>query len=114
MGFIGQVNVFHGRLPGVAPHDADLHHGGRFGAIYFVRPSDVRLQPLPSPGRAGPEHAATVSRIHAAGPLVRIELLGRDAQLITAEVTQERFRELELLPQQQVQVEFRSVHRFDP
>ncbi len=112
MGFIGQVNVFRGGLPGVVPHSADLHRE-RFGAIYFVRPSDVQLQPLQSRDGVRTEHAATVSRIHAAGPLVRIELLGRDAQLITAELTQERFRELGLLPQQQVQVQFRSVHRFD-
>jgi sulfate transport system ATP-binding protein len=109
MGFIGQVNVFRGRLPGPVSHAADLHHE-RFGAIYFVRPSDVQIQPIAA---EIPAHALTVSRIHAAGPLVRIELLGRDAQLVTAELTQERFRELGLLPQQQVQVEFRSIHRFD-
>ena len=108
MGFIGQVNVFRGRLPGPLLHTGDLHHE-RFGAIYFVRPSDVEIQPLSEDAA----HALRVSRIHAAGPLVRIELLGRDAQLITAELTQERFRELELLPEQQVQVQFRSVHRFD-
>ena len=108
MGFIGQVNVFRGRLPGAVRHAAGLLNE-RTGAIYFVRPSDVEIQPLD----VDAEQALTVSRIHAAGPLVRIELLGSDALLITAELTQERFRELELLPQQRVQVEFRTVHRFD-
>ena len=108
MGFIGQVNVFRGRLPGSVSHAAGLLNE-RTGAIYFVRPSDVEIQPL----QVDAEQALTVSRIHAAGPLVRIELLGRDALLVTAELTQERFRELELLPQQRVQVEFRTVHRFD-
>ncbi|HEY3644770.1 MAG TPA: TOBE-like domain-containing protein [Gammaproteobacteria bacterium] len=108
MGFIGQVNMFRGRLPG--PGGGDLRHE-RLGAIYFVRPADVEIQ-RPIAAQA-PEHMLKVSRIHAAGPLVRIELLGRDAQLVTAELTQERFRELELLPEQQVQVQFRSIHRFD-
>jgi sulfate/thiosulfate transport system ATP-binding protein len=109
MGFIGQVNVFRGQLPGGATHPSDRQHG-RFGAIYFVRPSDVEIQALAMPDSA---EALTVSRIHAAGPLVRVELLGHDAQLITAELSQERFRQLQLVPQQRVQVELRSVHRFD-
>jgi|SRR6185312_7214777 len=108
MGFIGQVNVFRGRLPGGANHPSDRHHG-RFGAIYFVRPGDVEIQPL---ARLDAE-ALTVSRIHAAGPLVRVEMMGQDAQLVTAELSQERFRQLQLVPQQRVQVELRSVHRFD-
>jgi sulfate transport system ATP-binding protein len=109
MGFIGQVNVFRGRLPGPVLHAADLH-SGRFGAIYFVRPSDVEIWPLPKPDV---EPSLTIARIHAAGPLVRIELQGQGAELVTAELTQERFQQLELSPQQRVQVQFRSVHRFD-
>ncbi|HEY1991967.1 MAG TPA: sulfate ABC transporter ATP-binding protein, partial [Gammaproteobacteria bacterium] len=65
MGFIGQVNMFRGRLPGPVQQAADLH-SGRFGAIYFVRPSDVEILPR----AADAEQALTVSRIHAAGPLV--------------------------------------------
>jgi sulfate transport system ATP-binding protein len=108
MGFIGQVNVFRGRLPGGATHPSDRQHG-RFGAIYFVRPSDVEIQPL----APGVSEGLTVSRIHAAGPLVRVEMLGQDAELVTAELSQERFRELQLAPQQRVQVELLHVHRFD-
>ncbi len=109
MGFIGQVNVFRGRLPGPVLHTADLQ-AGRFGAIYFVRPSDVEIQPLAKPDT---EPALTIARIHAAGPLVRVELQGEGAEFVTAELTQESFRQLELVPQQRVQVRFRSVHRFD-
>jgi sulfate transport system ATP-binding protein len=109
MGFVGQVNVFRGRLPGPVLQSADLQ-AGRFGAIYFVRPSDVEIRPLPAPDV---EPSLTVSRIHAAGPLVRVELQGQGTELVTAELTQERFRELALSPQQRVQVQFRSVHRFD-
>jgi sulfate/thiosulfate transport system ATP-binding protein len=109
MGFIGQVNVFRGRLPGPVLHTADLQ-AGRFGAIYFVRPSDVEIQPLNKPDA---EPSLTVARIHAAGPLVRVELQGEGAEFVTAELTQESFKQLELVPQQRVQVRFRSVHRFD-
>jgi sulfate transport system ATP-binding protein len=109
MGFVGQVNVFRGRLPG-AVHHASGTHGDALGAIYFVRPADVDIRPLASAEAA---QSLTVARIHAAGPMVRIELLGRDEQLVTAELTQERFRQLGLAADQQVQVEFRTVHRFD-
>ncbi|HEX2666773.1 MAG TPA: TOBE-like domain-containing protein [Gammaproteobacteria bacterium] len=109
MGFVGQVNVFKGRLPGAAQHGSHLHGDG-FGAIYFVRPSDVDIRPLRP---AEVDESLTVARIHAAGPLVRIELTGRGEELVTAELTQERFRELSLQPEQRVQVEFRAVHRFD-
>jgi sulfate transport system ATP-binding protein len=109
MGFVGQVNVFRGRLPGPVLQSADLQ-AGRLGAIYFVRPSDVDISPLRSPEA---EPSLTIARIHAAGPLVRVELQGQGSELVTAELTQERFRELALSPQQRVQVQFRSVHRFD-
>ncbi len=109
MGFVGQVNVFRGGLPGPVQQGHGVHGDG-FGAIYFVRPSDVDIRPLSGAEAA---QALRVARIHAAGPLVRIELLGRDEQLVTAELTQERFRQLQLEPEQQVQVEFRTVHRFD-
>jgi sulfate transport system ATP-binding protein len=109
MSFVGQVNVFRGRLPGAAPAASGLYGEG-FGAVYFVRPADVEIRPIKA---AEAEQALTVSRIHAAGPLVRIELTGRGDELITAELTQERFQQLDLAPQQRVQVEFRTVHRFD-
>ena len=109
MSFVGQVNVFRGRLPDATAGLGGVH-ANDFGALYFVRPSDVDIRPL-SASQA--EQSLRVARIHAAGPLVRIELLGRDDQLVTAELTRERFRQLELEPEQQVQVEFRTVHRFD-
>jgi len=109
MSFVGQVNVFKGRLTGAAPAASGLYGEG-FGAVYFVRPADVEIRPIKA---AEAEQALTVSRIHAAGPLVRIELTGRGDELITAELTQERFQQLDLAPQQRVQVEFRTVHRFD-
>jgi sulfate transport system ATP-binding protein len=109
MGFIGQVNVFRGRLPGVVQMSLGRYAEG-MGAIYFVRPSDVEIRPMAA---EVPAQGLTVSRIHAVGPLVRVELTGHGDQLVTAELSQERFKQLDLTPQQQVQVEFRTVHRFD-
>ena len=109
MGFIGQVNMFRGRLPGAQPTLAQ--HAERLGAIYFVRPSDVEIR-RPMAAEA-PAETLVVSRIHAAGPLVRVELAGQGDELVTAELSQERFQQLALAPQQRVQVEFRAVHRFD-
>jgi len=108
MGFLGQVNVFQGRLPGSQP--AVAGYTSELGAVYFVRPSDVEIRRLSAEAA---EQALTVTRIHAAGPLARVELRGRDQQLVTAELTQERLRELDLRPEQRVEVEFRTIHRFD-
>ena len=109
MSFVGQVNVFRGRLPGASAGLGGVH-ASDFGALYFVRPSDVDIRPLTA---SQAEQSLRVARIHTAGPLVRIELLGRDDQIVTAELTRERFRQLDLEPEQRVQVEFRTVHRFD-
>ena len=54
-----------------------------------------------------------VSYVHAIGPLVRLELQRADqAELIEAELTQERFRELDIHQGEQVFVYPRNVRVF--
>ncbi|MGD9546451.1 MAG: sulfate/molybdate ABC transporter ATP-binding protein [Candidatus Krumholzibacteriia bacterium] len=100
MDFLGNVNVFHARLsdgklafatceleaPDDVPPDADT-------ARVFIRPHDLELDLAP---RHGPSLAARIGHIHAAGPMVRLSLEATSGETFTAEISQERFRELDL------------------
>jgi sulfate transport system ATP-binding protein len=112
--FLGNVNLFHGRLL------ADLSHEEQGGdaddsiqsSIGFVRPHELeisRTQPLD-----GKAVAASVVRIHAAGSLVRVELsiAGSDTPL-SAELGRKHFEELALMNGDQVFVRPQSIRFFD-
>ena len=99
--FLGDVNVFHGRMS----HDHALHAeaGGQSPEraddsgeheVTFVRPHDLEL----SLSRTTPTQLeATVKFVITAGSRVRIELESKDSsQSISVELTRERYRELKL------------------
>ena len=80
-------------------------------ALAYIRPHDIDIQKVAHGSEAA--FKATVHHIHAVGPLVRLELqaLG-NAEIIEAELTQERFRELSLNTGEQVLVYPRNVRVF--
>lgn len=93
--FLGNVNLFHGRLDGgeakignVEPSQPDQ------SVVAYVRPHDLEV----SRERTSPEAIETVVRyIHAAGGMPRLELERSDnGETISAELARERYRELEL------------------
>ena len=99
--FLGDVNVFHGRMS----HDHALHAeaGGQpperaddsgEHEVTFVRPHDLEL----SLSRTTPTQLeATVRFVITAGSRVRLELASKDSsQIISVELTRERYRELKL------------------
>ncbi len=99
-GFLGNVNLFHGRV-----HEGTLDTGGaRFDApehgdareaqgIGFVRPHDLEVRRY-APGIEGV--AARLIRVHAIGPLARLEMeSGDDGQVIEALISAERFAQLQ-------------------
>jgi sulfate transport system ATP-binding protein len=106
-GFLGDVNLFHGRahegqlhLEGVAlatPEHAQAHHAQAFA---YVRPHDLEVERW----RAGAVGiAAELQRAVVVGPIARLELLPLDAEapdghdpLLEAQIPAERFRELGL------------------
>ena len=100
MDFLGQVNRFRGRLDGDKVHFADISwplsedpSAAGQPAHVFVRPHqfDVEL------ARNGhPSFPAVVQHIHSAGPNVRLELKTDAGEAVSAEVTQDRFRDLGL------------------
>jgi sulfate transport system ATP-binding protein len=100
-GFLGDVNLFHGRLhQGVletgagtfdAPEHADAHNAHGIG---FLRPHDIEIE------RYHPDSAGLVVRLRRAralGPLAQLELERQDnAGVIEAVIAIDRFAELNL------------------
>ncbi len=105
--FLGQVNIFHGRVEGgqahlgglVVEHPHDPADHGRPAAGY-VRPFEIEVDRRPEgdPGYL-PEGvcAARVRQVRPAGPIVRLELTAEASDApVRAEVSRERFAELGL------------------
>jgi len=104
-GFLGDVNLFHGRahegllhLDGVAI-DTPEHAAARDAQAYaYVRPHDLEVERW-QPGASG--IVATLERAIVVGPIARLELQPEDPQvpsgqdpLIEAQIPAERFHEL--------------------
>jgi len=96
--FLGDVNVFHGRIAqdrpsheGASGHETDASGEHE---VTFVRPHDLEL----SLSRTTPTQLeATVRFVITAGSRVRLELASKDSpQIISVELTRERYRELKL------------------
>jgi sulfate transport system ATP-binding protein len=100
-GFLGNVNLFHGRVhQGVlASGDASFHvpdhaevQDGK--GIAYVRPHDLEVDRY-APGAEG--IVVKLTRAHAIGPLAQLDLERADnAELIEAVIPNERYRELQL------------------
>lgn len=97
MDFLGNVNLFHGRVeagravfgslvidpPGGLQVDGDT-------ARLLIRPYDLEIR-SETQGQAGLR--ARITRIQSAGPVVKIELLGSNNQPIYVEMSHDRFRQ---------------------
>jgi sulfate/thiosulfate transport system ATP-binding protein len=112
--FLGNVNLFHGRLLADLSLDGHVSEADQIfhSAIGFVRPHELELsRDLPSDWRAV---VATVVRIHAAGPQVRLELsIAGNGNPVTAEVGKKRFEELALDLGDEVFVRPQAIRLFD-
>jgi sulfate transport system ATP-binding protein len=99
MDFLGNVNVFHGRvvegravLGGMEVAYPDYPHSEERDVKAYVRPHELELDRLP---RGGSSLKAEVVRINAAGPVVKVDLFSKDFSLpIAVAVPPERYREL--------------------
>ncbi|WP_028310333.1 sulfate/molybdate ABC transporter ATP-binding protein [Derxia gummosa] len=100
-GFLGDVNLFHGRVEDGKAHlegfslPADDHaHVGSASAVAYVRPYDFDVA-LPAPGVEG--IAVTLARSLVVGPIARLELQRQgdaSAGIIEAQIGAEQFRAL--------------------
>jgi sulfate transport system ATP-binding protein len=98
--FLGNVNVFHGRVAHGKVSFADMeldapdHVDENAQARVFIRPHDLILDVVP-PLR--PNLQATVVNIHSAGPFARLELRAVTGETFSAEIPQDRYRELSIV-----------------
>ncbi|ROH84458.1 sulfate ABC transporter ATP-binding protein [Pseudomethylobacillus aquaticus] len=115
--FLGNVNLFHSRVNAGRASIADIelqidsHHDTQDSAAFaYVRPHDIDIQ---KERGSQPAFEATVTYVHAIGPLVRLELQRADnTELIEAELTRERFRELDITEGARVFIQPRNVRVF--
>ncbi len=115
MNFLGNVNLFHARI-----HDGEAHLGplpspgaiatADVPSVGYVRPHELDI----ARHRNGtPTVEAVVRHIHAIGATVRLELERSDnGGPIEAELTRERFQELDLKTGEQVHVKPRKLQVF--
>jgi sulfate transport system ATP-binding protein len=112
--FLGRVNLFHSRREhvsetGAAPAAESAGEGE--AVLAYVRPHDVHI----ARHRNGePTIAATVRHINSVGPVVRVELQREDTgDLVTAELTRDRYRELALKAGETVQIKAQNARIFE-
>lgn len=97
--FLGNVNLFNGRVQDGVPVLGETPAGAEVGseegkrAIVFVRPHLMDLDYEP---RGDVHFRARVVHINPAGPTVKVELLSQWGDSVHVEMTQDRFRALNL------------------
>jgi sulfate transport system ATP-binding protein len=114
--FLGNVNLFHGRMKdgavvigGTEFATSDAAGEQDSEAVAFVRPHDIRVTRVAT----GPALAATVIRSNAAGPVANLELKRLDSgEQFTVQLSKELFQELQPKPGEQVFVELKNVKVF--
>jgi sulfate transport system ATP-binding protein len=113
--FLGDVNVFHARVEGnrAQIYDASFELNGAHPengkrATLYVRPHLLQIERSASEGAL----RATVQRVHAAGPKVKVELVAPGGEVFQAELSQERYEKLGLERGQQVFVHALSSRVF--
>lgn len=89
VGFLGSVNLFHGRIEAGRPV---LHDDGRPTTRIFVRPHDFEV----TPDRQPESVPAKLELANTAGPLARLQLRDEQGRAIAVELALDRFRALEL------------------
>jgi sulfate transport system ATP-binding protein len=113
--FLGNVNLFHGRIDegqtylhdAVSPERATSHIGSK---TVYVRPHWLEI-------RRQPDHEnhfrATIKHINSAGPVVKVEAVSEWGSPVHIELSQERFRDLQLTRNEAVFVTPKEVKVFD-
>ena len=105
--FMGNVNLFHGRLD-----DGKAYiHDQETGHLVYVRPHLLDLDRQPN---GGDHFRARIKHINSAGPLVKVEAVTDWGAVVNVEMSQDRFRYLCLLRGETVFVIPKDVKIFQP
>jgi len=114
--FLGNVNLFHGRVEGDKLHLGDFTleypHGAHMearSAVVYARPHLLEIDAQPT-SRA--QFCAQIARINAAGPIVKVELATGTGTMVHVEMSQERYRSLELQKGSEVFVSVKGMRVF--
>lgn len=111
--FLGDVNLFHGRVEQgrltIGPFARSLAGvDDSDQAVAYVRPHDLDVTRVADGALA----AGAIEHIHAVGPQVRLTLRREDGHPIEVALGKDRYRELALLPGEQVYVTPRKLAVF--
>ncbi|WP_339173627.1 sulfate/molybdate ABC transporter ATP-binding protein [Anoxybacillus sp. FSL W8-1294] len=117
--FLGNVNLFHGRLHKGkfyvgnvqvdAPEFSDIENTT---AVGYVRPHEINIAKIKSNSDEVP---AVITHLHVAGSIVHLELKRNDAgEFLEAEITKERYENLQLKIGEQVFVKPKQLKVFVP
>ena len=114
MGFLGSVNMFHGRVEGGRAHFGPLsvdypeHEAPPPEAQGFARPYELEL------GReaAGDGFWATLRHVNPAGAVIKLELEDGETRLVQVETTRDQFEALHPKAGEQLYVKPRQVRIF--
>ena len=99
--FLGDVNLFHGRVDGDRAIVGGMEVAAAAGcpapvdgrAPVFIRPHQLEIHAVePYDGHV----RARVVHVNPAGPLVKVELVTDTGDLVRVELAQERYRDLSL------------------
>jgi sulfate/thiosulfate transport system ATP-binding protein len=124
MDFLGNVNVFQGRLQNgkavLRGHDLeglefaypDYPHQNAIDAQVYIRPHELEIERRPNGVKST---SARIVRIHPAGPVTKIQLTTVPQGIaLSAELSRERYEELLLKDGELVYVAPRRVRVFLP
>jgi len=114
-GFLGSVNLFHGRIDEGQTylHDVAVQGMAPFAngaTTVYVRPHWLEIRRQPNDGS---HFRATIKHINSAGPLVKVEAVSEWGSPVHIEMSQERFRDLQLTHNEAVFVTPKEVKVFD-
>ncbi len=118
MKFLGQVNVFQGRvksgkaLLGDIQFDYPMYEAGNERtATVYMRPHELDIR---RSANGTPSLMAKVIRMNPAGSVAKVHLLSTSGEEIQVELNQERFRELSLQANDEVHVYPKNLRVFVP
>jgi sulfate transport system ATP-binding protein len=136
--FLGNVNLFHGRMEGGAvdvgdftlelpagtPPDGSaaallrrsVEDSGEYCAFPYASPAMVFTRPhlleIAHQPTAQPQFRATITHLNAAGPVVKVELSTQSGTVVHVELSRERYRQLQLQIGTEVFVSIKDMQVF--
>jgi sulfate/thiosulfate transport system ATP-binding protein len=104
--FLGNVNLFHGRIDERQP----VIHEKATGQVVYVRPHLLEIDREPN---GGSHFRAHIKHINAAGPLVKVDAITEWGDPVHIQVSQERYRALQLIKDEAVYLIPKDVRVFE-